>query len=76
MTGRPEKDIIMRALATGTHPTHVLVHDGKRTLIVTRAEAAAGMVRYARQELGRGTPAAGEVERQALNLLRKKGRSR
>ena len=36
---------------------------------VSRAEAAAGIVRYARS-LGAGTPAAGEVERQALALLR------
>jgi len=32
---------------------------------VTRAEAAAGMVRYARS-LGAGTPACGEYERHAL----------
>jgi len=37
---------------------------------VTRAEAAAGLVRYARRELGAGTPACGEAERQALALLR------
>jgi hypothetical protein len=37
---------------------------------VTAAEAAAGMVRYARRELGAGTAACGEVERQALELLR------
>ena len=36
---------------------------------VTRAEAAAGMVAYART-LGPGTPACGEVERAALNVLR------
>ena len=36
---------------------------------VTRAEAAAGMARYART-LGPGTPACGEVERQALQMLR------
>ena len=36
---------------------------------VTAAEAAAGMIRYARS-LGPGTPACGEVERQALELLR------
>ena len=37
---------------------------------VTAAEAAAGMVRYARRELEAGTPACGEYERQALALLR------
>ena len=37
---------------------------------VTVTEAAAGMIRYARS-LGPGTPACGEVERQALELLRK-----
>jgi hypothetical protein len=39
---------------------------------VTRAEAAAGMLRYA-HSLGRGTPACGEVERQALALLHGEG---
>ena len=36
---------------------------------VTASEAAAGMIRYARS-LGPGTAACGEVERQALELLR------
>ena len=36
---------------------------------VTVQEAAAGMIRYARS-LGPGTAACGEVERQALALLR------
>lgn len=36
---------------------------------VPLTEAAAGMIRYART-LGPGTPACGEVERQALELLR------
>ena len=36
---------------------------------VTVAGAAAGMIRYARS-LGPGSPACGEVERQALALLR------
>ena len=36
---------------------------------VTRAEAAAGLARYARA-LGPGTPACGEAERQALAMLR------
>ncbi len=39
-------------------------------LEVTVAEAAAGMIRYAREHLGPGTPACGEMERQALRLLR------
>jgi hypothetical protein len=43
-----------------------------QTLWVTRAEAAAGVVRYARS-LGPGTPACGEVERQALAMLRPAG---
>lgn len=37
---------------------------------VTAGEAAAGMIRYARRELGAGSPACGEAERQALALLR------
>ena len=37
---------------------------------LTPAQAAAGMVRYARAELGIGTPACGEVERHALGILR------
>jgi len=36
---------------------------------VPRSEAAAGLMRYART-LGPGSPACGEVERQALALLR------
>jgi hypothetical protein len=36
---------------------------------VTRAEAAAGLVRFART-LGPGTAACGEAERQALAMLR------
>jgi hypothetical protein len=43
--------------------------DTEEPMEVSRAEAAAGMVRYART-LGPGTAACGEVERQALNLLR------
>lgn len=39
------------------------------TAWVTRAEAAAGMVRYARS-LGPGSPACGEAERRALAMLR------
>ena len=42
--------------------------DNDEPLEVTGAEAAAGM--YAREHLGAGTPACGEVERQALQLLR------
>lgn len=43
--------------------------DADETAWVTRAEAAAGMVRYART-LGPGTAACGEVERRALEMLR------
>jgi hypothetical protein len=45
-------------------------------LSVPAVEAAAGMVRYARRYLGAGTPAAGHVERQALDLLRTSLRER
>ena len=44
------------------------VADG-RVITVTRSEAAAGMIRYART-LGPGSPACGELERQALELMR------
>ena len=44
--------------------------DNDEPLEVTAAEAAAGMIRYAREHLGPGTPACGELERQALQLLR------
>ena len=49
----------------------VLVWDTEsgELIAVPRAEAAAGMVRYARS-LGPGSPACGEVERQALQLAR------
>ena len=43
--------------------------DTDEIIEVTRQEAAAGMVRYART-LGPGSAACGEVERQALALLR------
>lgn len=36
---------------------------------VSRAEAAAGMIRYARRELGAGTPACGVAEQHAVALL-------
>lgn len=39
------------------------------TIWVTRQEAAQGLIRYARS-LGRGTPACGEAERRALEILR------
>jgi hypothetical protein len=50
----------------------VMVYDTEteEMLEVTVAEAAAGLVRYARRELGAGTPACGEMERQALEMLR------
>jgi len=44
--------------------------DTGEVITVSRKEAAAGIVRYART-LGPGTPACGEVERLALELLRK-----
>jgi hypothetical protein len=48
----------------------VAVNDGTDTVLwVTRAEAAAGLVRFARS-LGPGTAACGEGERQALAVLR------
>ena len=47
--------------------------DTDETREVPVAEAAAGMVRYARRELGPGTAACGELERQAMELLRQKG---
>ena len=47
--------------------------DSGEVLEVPAAEAAAGMMRYARRELGPGTAACGEVERQAMELLRQKG---
>lgn len=43
--------------------------DSNTIIEVSRAEAAAGMVRYARS-LGPGTPACGEYERRALEVLR------
>lgn len=39
------------------------------SLVVTREQAAAGIMAYARS-LGPGTPACGEFERKALELLR------
>jgi hypothetical protein len=45
----------------------VLVEDGGRMLLVSPAEAAAGMQRYGRS-LGLGTPACGEWERKALEI--------
>ena len=54
----------------GLRPDLVTVDNGTdEVLQVTVAEAAAGMVRYART-LGPGTPACGEVERQAMQLLK------
>ena len=44
--------------------------DTDETREVTPAEAAAGLVRYARRELGPGTAACGEAERQAMQLLK------
>jgi hypothetical protein len=57
---------------TGQPPRMVTVYDIDTGEIreVTVAEAAAGLVRYARRELGPGTPACGEAERQALGMLR------
>lgn len=43
--------------------------DMGRVRTVSRAEAAAGLVRYARRELGSGTPAAAVAERRALDML-------
>ena len=40
---------------------------------VPPGEAAAGLVRYARTELGIGTPACGVAEGQAVELLREHG---
>lgn len=49
----------------------VLVYDeaNDQVIEVTRQEAAAGLMRFARS-LGPGTPACGEWERRALAMLR------
>jgi hypothetical protein len=47
---------------------HVWDTGSDQVIEVTRGEAVAGMLRYART-LGPGTPACGELERQALSLL-------
>lgn len=54
-----------------TTPDAVPVYDVDNdcVIFVPPAEAAAGMIRYARS-LGPGTAACGEIERQALALLK------
>lgn len=47
----------------------VYCEETDQILEVTPAEAAAGMLRYARS-LGPGSAACGEVERQALEMLK------
>lgn len=58
--------------ACGCRTVQVYDADNDRVITLTRAEAAAGMVRHART-LGSGTAACGEVERQAVELLNATG---
>lgn len=66
-TGLRDTDCNPLCYTCGLRPDLVTVDNGTgEALQVTPQEAAAGMVRYARRELGAGSPACGEVERQAL----------
>ena len=69
-TGLRDSECNPLCYTCGLRPDLVTVDSGTdEVLQVTAQEAAAGMIRYARS-LGPGTPACGEVERQALELLR------
>lgn len=47
--------------------------DTEKIIELPVRKAAAGMIAYARRDLGRGTPACTEHERRAVMLLRKHG---
>jgi hypothetical protein len=47
--------------------------DTEKIIELPVRKAAAGMIAYARRDLGRGTPACAEHERRAVMLLRKHG---